>query len=413
MLTFRYFSIVFIIVEMAYASLSLASTPFNTITHSGYETVYSDDGQLLISNADTSIKFFDATTGKLKKSIKVKSLPPLRDGQHYIEYRPDYSFGLFEVATGKLVNNFPGFSKYKFTEKEQNFYFSDSIDKLLKDKRKRWGNELKQTHAVALTPDGKTLAACSKSDKFRLKIWNVNSGRLVREIDLKNIGESKGKGRMSRFIECNSLIAAPDGSYFFINDSRGGMYLVEASTGKFLGKPLSMDNGITASALTERGKTLVAINQNGRVFVWDINNKKVIKKFETGDYDIKQLSATINGNHIAYVQEGKIIIWDIKAAKLIQTYSMFDADISYRTFSISFSPDGKFIATTDSANASLVPQIKIWDVSGYVTVQKLKQLRLAGIVYKSEHFWQKFSNFDVMKNTFNVSAKLTTLYYRK
>lgn len=401
------------------SSLSFANTPVTIISNSGYETVYSMDGQTLISNADKSIKYFEAATGKLKKTIKVSSLPPIKNDQFYIEYRADYTIGLFDIASGKQINVFPGFSDYEFTADEMKYYFGKSIGKKLKEKRRKWGYKLKQTHAVALTPDGQYLAACSKSDKFKTKIWDAKSGTLIKEVSLKEILKSKTKARSRRSAVCASLTVASNGRYFFINDSKGGMYLLEAKTGELLGTPLIADNyAITASALSAGGNTLVAINNFGTLHIWNIKENKLIKKIQTKNYNVRLLSTTSNGNYVAYIEKGNIFIWDIKAEKLIQTYLMFDTAVTYKTFSISFSPDDKFIATVDAANAKLIPQIKIWDVTGEVTRQRLKDSRLDGIVYKSNHFWQQFNNFDVMKKTFNGEfgglerKKLFRVHYR-
>lgn len=377
-------------------TFSFANTPFMTIPDAGNELVYSFDGQSIISTNYNSIKFFNTKTGGLEKTLSVSSIPLLQNKRYYVKYNSDYSFHLFKSETKKLVKEFSGFSDYQFTKNEKDFYFSNSIGERLKEKRKKSGNEMRETHAVALTPNGKYLAACSKSNKFRLKIWDTNSGNLIKEINISNTGKAKINRDLGRgSSKCTMLVSNKNGEYFFASDSKGGLYLISSSTGNVLSTPLIDKDWITAAAIGN--EIIVAINSS-EIIVWNVKNNTQIKSIKIKDRKVDLITVSSDENLLAYFKDGKIRILDINTKNLIRTLVAFDSNLPYRAFSISFSPDNKFIASSDAVDRG---KIKIWETSFDNIINKHRNIRLPGIVYKSKHFWQIFIGFDEMQNVFN------------
>jgi len=76
-------------------------------------------------------------------------------------------------------------------------------------------------HAVAISPDGQTLAAAGEGDNFKLKLWHLPDGKLIRTYD-----SSAG------FI--HSVAFGPTGEWIVFAENSGPTRVLDLATGKVL-----------------------------------------------------------------------------------------------------------------------------------------------------------------------------------
>jgi WD40 repeat protein len=76
-------------------------------------------------------------------------------------------------------------------------------------------------HAVAISPDGQTLASAGEGDIFKLKLWHLPDGKLI-----KTFAGSAG------YIQ--SIVFSPTGEWIVISENGGSTKVLELASGKTL-----------------------------------------------------------------------------------------------------------------------------------------------------------------------------------
>lgn len=167
--------------------------------------------------------------------------------------------------------------------------------------------------AIAISPDEKTLATAGMDDKIRL--WQIPSGQLVLEL----------------------------------GGHQAGISCIE----------FSADSLTLASA-------------SDCVRLWDVRSGQHIRKFGTNGYGTRVRFQGKEQHLVAIEGDGTIRVWDVEREKEIQTIRL--PSLSKRNlifFSMTFSPDGKRLATTSWANP-----IRVWQVDTGKRIQTIDQGKL-------------------------------------
>jgi WD40 repeat protein len=111
--------------------------------------------------------------------------------------------------------------------------------------------------ALALSPDGSTLATADSDGKVRL--WDPHTGAA------RGPGWTAGGGAVL------SASFSPDGSVLAISSSDGTAALWDISSGKQIGASLTGSPGPAVVAFDATGRTLSTAFQDGTVLLWDID----------------------------------------------------------------------------------------------------------------------------------------------
>src|SRR5262249_48201587 len=122
-----------------------------------------------------------------------------------------------------------------------------------KEVRAFTGHRLEVT-ALALAPDGKTLASTGREGTLRL--WDVDTGKEVRQI-------AAGPGAINAF----AFAFSPDGTTLAASGGKG-VRLWAGATGK-LGREFEDDRRVTALAFAPDGKALATTTRSHALRLWD------------------------------------------------------------------------------------------------------------------------------------------------
>jgi WD40 repeat protein len=209
-------------------------------------------------------------------------------------------------------------------------------------------------HAVALSPDGRTLAA---PRNHSLVFWDVAGGKPI------------PPNFQAHETEIVHLACTPDAMRIFSGGSDGVVRCWDSKTGRPLyERSLGNNPSIAAMALSRDGTLLAAggwtdwsNNKGSVVRLWKANGGEHVRDLDTGRRDVRRLVFSPDGRLLALATDSgrnapDIDIWNIAAGKVLSKLQIQKRDIILST--MTFSPDAK----TFCAVRPGVPAVQTWDV---------------------------------------------------
>ncbi len=206
--------------------------------------------------------------------------------------------------------------------------------------------------ALAFSADGETLTSLEGIGEHRIKIWDVNSGRLLSDVSEQILNGARNPAKRDRPLKPFSL--SPDGKTFaatksgvtVINGvSDAVVRLGDVSTGNL--HPTFMSTKSVRSPIHR-----LVFSPDGTVLA-GVETKTSVAK-----------NPDIAGEHIRTTRS-KIWIWDVKTGNVLSTVipqQVEESDKHTRREQIPFvvfSPDGRTFATANQITAA----VQLWEVS--------------------------------------------------
>jgi RNA polymerase sigma factor (sigma-70 family) len=307
---------------------------------SSVRCAFSPDGRLLACGSeDGAVRIWDRAVGKVVRRIDQDPLLTEMlfspDGRRLATART--AVHLWDVASGKEIRQIktPG----------------DAI------KRMAWSG------------DGRWLATWWAGDPF-IPLWDAATGKEVRRLSCRDAG-------------INSLVFSPDGKMLVAacNGLDRGELLAWAvgAAGRRVSFEGPVPAGLKCLAFTPDGRTLAAGAMDRSVYLWEVvsGRRRATLKMEeiptslAYSPDGKVLAAASNSNYRdtgliddgVYPEAGKslpprIRLWDVAAEKELPPLQGHHGSVT----SLSFSPDGKLLATGSNDTTVLLWDATRWRV---------------------------------------------------
>ena len=201
------------------------------------EGVFSPDGKKVLTfSPDKTLRLWDTDSGKELKKLEghddavTGCFSP--DGKQVLSSSADHTIRLWDVETGKEIRRFEG--------------PKDSV-----------------IPAYFLAGGRQVAARCDECRKFR--VWETASGKLLREIDLSELGGDRW-----------SMTASPDGRLGLVNHEDGSVRVYDLASGKEIhrydGAPKARSFSFTAD-----GNFAVAGSFRSGLFVFRLPNENRVK----------------------------------------------------------------------------------------------------------------------------------------
>lgn len=200
-----------------------------------------------------------------------------------------------------------------------------------------------KVRSVEFSPDGGSLACASGNDKMSVELWDIRSGKLLKNFDAK-----KNSGWRE------PLAFSPDGRCLATEYARGQIaiwdiaaatpfrILAEGHFGFFEEFAYSPDGKYLAAAFN---KTQPQGYDKGFIDLWDIDAGRIDKTLQwDGTAQIMGLSYSPSGKYIAAYQqmEDTVTVWDAASGKIVETLTgpVYGAPV----VGAAYSPDGRYLA---------------------------------------------------------------------
>ena len=189
-----------------------------------------DDKYLAAASFGGDVKIWDTTKWTAVRSLETPMVKKAsnwvldfawsKDGKHLVS-AGHQAILLWDVKTGKRLHKFGTFAT-----------------------------------CVALSPDGKTLAANSDEKEDVINLWDINSGRQIRKITLLS--------------GARSIAFHPEGKRIISGDASGNLQTCDLDSGKALSSFKAHEKGVARIAFAPDGKTFATASDDATVRVWPV-----------------------------------------------------------------------------------------------------------------------------------------------
>ena len=341
--------------------------------------VFSSDGKTLASGGqDKTLRLWDVETraeiGILEGISQILRVSFNPDGKTIAWMYPwvNYSVGFWDVDTQTRTNRYNFFEHRVFEHTTWEVLWvvaaqAENIHTIL----------VEHTDAilsVSFSPDGKTIAASDGSKKFQgsyyLRLWDVATQT---EIDTRTypFGDRSRRGYRSF---CNKNVAfSPDGKTILSRCGQSVICFRDAATYTEIARPEIPSYWGDIAVFSPDGRSLALVNDSysGREFggevvrLWDVDTDTEIGKLWGHIGGISSVSFSPDGRTLATAGsvDGTVRLWDLETQTEI---GRLRGHIGWVN-SVAFSPDGKTIVSGSHDRT-----VRIWDVATQTEIGRLR-----------------------------------------
>jgi WD40 repeat protein len=334
----------------------------------------SPDGRRALANyGQGNINLWDLETGQLIKNLGLHFATPT-----VLAISPDGRFGasgdiageirVWDLEMGEELLRLTGDSLI------WQLVFSANSDQLISssgDTLRLWSlkqggeiqrfeNELSPVgiRDVKYSPDGRMAISIHQIEQL-LHLWDLESGREIRRIDLPDQGWD--------------VAFTLDGSSALVTLVNGEIIQYDLSSGEEMQRlgGESEDDGhlssaiVDAIALSPDGRTVLTGSQSEEdrnLFLWDLESGEELMAFETGPVYAVDISPDGQTALSGHGEGNNMILWDLQSGEALQEFEGHEGVI----WDVTYSPDGK-TALSASWDGTLI----LWDLASGEIIHRL------------------------------------------
>ncbi len=198
------------------------------------------------------------------------------------------------------------------------------------------------THAVACSPDARTIATAG--DDGIVRLWNADTGSPLAEL----------KGHASRV---NALAFSPDGSLLASagDDATVRLWDPRTSTGVCLGELKGHMGPVRAVAFASDGRSLATGSADRSIRLWDSTSHACTRTLDGHAKAVRAVAFTLDGTTLASASsDGTVRMWNLAAATAPRTLQDHPGEVTC----LALSPDARTLAAGFADGA-----LQMWNLS--------------------------------------------------
>jgi len=187
-----------------------------------------------------------------------------------------------------------------------------------------------KSYWLRFSPDSKTLLVTNHDKDNSLKLWDVETGKLLAHLKYRERDNYMGSGE---FTSDGKLI---------IGSTREHLHVWDAVSYKHL-RQIPLHQGATGRfALSPDGKIAAVVAPNLAAILYDTETGRIQGEI-VGDGRVQTIQFSPDGKWLVVNAQDRVVIWDVATRKELKFLSHEQIKVEY----IRFSPDGKSIFAVD------------------------------------------------------------------
>ena len=353
------------------------------------------NGQALAAS-DTTVDIWDITSGQ-----RIRKFPaPVRDMRREAVSRDGKllvcggagRIAIVEIASGKVVKSFAAnkreITSLALSPDGKQILTLDESD-LIRVWRADTGRVVRtikapvETSEVRFAGDGRFIVTAGWGAKA-LKLWDLQTGRVVRSFDDSDINKlvvapdgrraiTASVGRKLRVWDLASgvsklvgreyqhpredFVVFPDGRRLAQGSVENEIWIWDLETGENLRTITPPDMVPTAFRVAPDEQQLYWASDKA-LTVWDLRSVQPVRQFEAAPSDIAALAVTPDGTQLlGATRNAPFFVWDTRSGQIIRTFAAGSETLN----GIDFSPDGKTFISHGNVSA-------VWDFKSGRTI---------------------------------------------
>lgn len=187
---------------------------------------------------------------------------------------------------------------------------------------------------VAISPDGRTLAAGSDDDGT-ISLWDTAT--------------REQKGTLNEGSLVRDVVFSPSGQLLAVGDDSGDVLLWDVATRQRIAT-LAAGNPVGSVAFTADGQLLAVGDDSGAVAVWNVAAKQRTATLDAGSDPVDSVAFSPDGQLLAAGDNGVATLWNVATRQRIVSLNS--------GASVAFSPNGQLLAV-----GSFAGRVSLWNVA--------------------------------------------------
>jgi RNA polymerase sigma factor (sigma-70 family) len=286
--------------------------------HGQTDLHYMPDEKTLVSRGGSGLRAWDAESGKMLRESEggnrnVGHLAVSRDGKLLAtSWGGPHTFDVWDAGTLKFHRALPGHRN--------------------------------RVTCLAFAPGGKTLFSGADITGDRLTEWDLATGTVARELGKETSG-------------AKDLALSPDGRFLAACDHYNSIGLYELATHKEVRRFKGHTNVVVSACFSGDGKTLATGSYYDKTLrLWDVMTGKERLQIALNQDWPCNAAISPDGKVVAAggFRDGSVCFWDTATGKLVRTL----ATPHQPAYNVAFTPDGRALAT-----AGIGATVHLWDVA--------------------------------------------------
>jgi WD40 repeat protein len=211
------------------------------------------------------------------------------------------------------------------------------------------GGHMALIRSILFTPDGKQLI--SAGDDKVIRIWDVASGRTVRTLR-GEIGDGLAGKIYALALSPDGKLLAAAGRMEFTRPGTQSIRLYDLETAQIAGLLEGHSGPILSLAFSADGRQLASGSSDGTAILWDVKTRAKLHQFRGHTGEVNRVAFTLDGERLATAgDDRRVMLWRLSDGRQAAQTAQFLG----RVFGLAVSPvTGEIAASTQEGEVALL-----------------------------------------------------------